>query len=375
MTPNGSGGQSAAGLGATDLDRPRASRAASWKPAPRRGPADSAGGLRLAHDPSGVEGPKKVRSTPCEVVSNSMTFFRPVRSMPGPDGSCRFRPPRTPARPRHRLTCHHLLDQATERRARTRARPAWPWRRLAAGSGGGGSGPGPRSSRRPRSRTRLAPAARPQTGAGTSRARPRLGGEVSGTGKDPRTVPPRLEGVLVQPAPDGTDTQLLHQPAGDGLLAHVSNADAAQRDRPQHGQLTGDRLDLSDDRRGERPAAGPAGPGQPGPPGPPGRSACATSMRCSARCPGTRRSACSPHPARLQVRSEPAAPPAARPCVGADVPPAIAAGFARREQRRGLFLGLLVPPAGRASPGTPGRSSGQPPVTLAWSPRTGSGRG
>jgi hypothetical protein len=91
-------------------------------------------------------GSEKVRSTPFEVVSNSMNFFRPVRSMPGPDGSCRFRPPRTPARPRHRLTCHHLLDQATERRARTRARPAWPWRRLAAGSGGGGSGPGPRSS-------------------------------------------------------------------------------------------------------------------------------------------------------------------------------------------------------------------------------------
>jgi hypothetical protein len=78
MTSNGSGGQSAAGLGATDLDRPRASRAASWKPAPRRGPADSAGGLRLAHGLSGVEGPKKVRSTPFEVVSNSMNFFRPV---------------------------------------------------------------------------------------------------------------------------------------------------------------------------------------------------------------------------------------------------------------------------------------------------------
>jgi hypothetical protein len=82
---------------------------------------------------------------------------------------------------------------------------------------------------------------------------PRLGGEVRGTGKDPRTVPPRLEGVLVRPAPDGTDTQLLHQPAGDSLLAHVSNAEAAQRDRPQRGQLTGDRRDLSDDRRGEGP--------------------------------------------------------------------------------------------------------------------------
>jgi hypothetical protein len=33
--------------GATDLDRPRASRAAAGTPAPSRGPSDSAGGLRL----------------------------------------------------------------------------------------------------------------------------------------------------------------------------------------------------------------------------------------------------------------------------------------------------------------------------------------
>jgi hypothetical protein len=88
----------------------------------------------------------------------------------------------------------------------------------------------------------------------------------------PRPVPPRLEGVLVQPAPHGADAHLLHQPAGDSLLAHVSDAEAAQRDRPQRGQLTGDRLDLSDDRRRERPAAAPAGPGQPAPPDPPGRA-------------------------------------------------------------------------------------------------------
>src|SRR4029453_1108094 len=136
----------------------------------------------------------------------------------------------------------------------------------------------------------------------------------------PGAVPPGLERVLGQPAPDRGDRHLVDQAGGDGLLAHVGAAEATQRDGPQGGQLTGDRLDLSDDRRGERPAAGPAGPGQPAPPGPPGRSACATWTRCSARCPGDQRSACSPPPARLRAQSVPAAPPAARSWVGAPAP-------------------------------------------------------
>ena len=139
------------------------------------------------------------------------------------------------------LACHHLLDQATKRR-----------------DAGGGLAAGlDRGLRRPRRRTRLAPAARPQPSAGTSRARPLPWRRSPGHGKDPRPVPPRLEGVLI-PAPHGADTDLLHQPTGDGLLAHVSDAEAAQRDRPQRGQLTGDRLDLRDDHRGgkgPRPAS------------------------------------------------------------------------------------------------------------------------
>jgi hypothetical protein len=73
---------------------------------------------------------------------------------------------------------------------------------------------------------------------------------------------------------------------------------------------------------GGKGAADPTDSGQPAPPDPPGRTACATSTRCSARCPGARRSACSPHPARLQARPAPAAPPAALPCVGGPVPQA-----------------------------------------------------
>jgi hypothetical protein len=44
------------------LHRPRAPRAAPWKPTPRCGPADSAGRSEIAHGSSAVEGPQKVRA-------------------------------------------------------------------------------------------------------------------------------------------------------------------------------------------------------------------------------------------------------------------------------------------------------------------------
>jgi hypothetical protein len=47
---------------APDLHRPRAARAAPWKPTPRCGPADSAGRSEIAHGSSAVEGPQKVRA-------------------------------------------------------------------------------------------------------------------------------------------------------------------------------------------------------------------------------------------------------------------------------------------------------------------------
>jgi hypothetical protein len=164
---------------------------------------------------------------------------RAGRSMPDRDGSCRYPRPRTLARPRRRA---RLPSPA--RPGDQTARCRW-WPR---------SGPGSRSSSAETTNS-SGPSRSPTTQRWyKSSTTPALAAK-SGAREDPRPVPPRLEGVLIQPAPHGADTDLLHQPTGDGLLAHVSDAEAAQRDRPQRGQLTGDRLDLRDDHRGERPAA------------------------------------------------------------------------------------------------------------------------
>jgi hypothetical protein len=74
-----SGGQSAAGLGATDLDRPRAPRAVPGNPAPKRGPADLRCPVEdLAPGPSTVEGTEKSSSGQRHTSPISRSFF-PLR--------------------------------------------------------------------------------------------------------------------------------------------------------------------------------------------------------------------------------------------------------------------------------------------------------
>ena len=109
---------------------------------------------------------------------------------------------------------------------------------------------------------------------------PGLGGEVGIAGKDPGAVPPRLERVLVQPAPQRGHRDLVDQAGGDDLLAQLAQAPAAKRHGPDRGQLTGDRLHLDDHRRGGTGAAGPAACDPPTPKGLPRQSACATSTPC-----------------------------------------------------------------------------------------------
>jgi hypothetical protein len=193
-------------------------------------------------------------ATACSRQSAARRIDR-VRKRPDPPRSFA-----TAARPRHRLTCHHLLDQATERRARTRARPAWPWRGLAAGSGGGGSGPGPRSSRRPRSRTRLAPAARRKPALVQVEHDPRLGEEAlappqCGVRRDAQAlghllVLPTLRGCKHDPSPQ-------HLP----LLGLASAQTCLPRSRPASpaGSNAGS---CSSDC--SCPPAGRASPGTPG---------------------------------------------------------------------------------------------------------------
>jgi hypothetical protein len=70
-------------------------------------------------------------------------------------------------------------------------------------------------------------------------------------------VPPRLDGVLSQPAAQRRGGHLPDQPAGDDFLAQLPKAPPAERHPAGGRQLAGDRLDLGHDRGGEpaRPAS------------------------------------------------------------------------------------------------------------------------
>src|SRR4029453_12962157 len=85
-----------------------------------------------------------------------------------------------------------------------------------------------------------------------------LGREVWGPREDPGVVPPRLDGILGQPAAQRRGRDRLDQPAADDLSPQLLKAPAADRNATGHWQFTGDRLDLGHDGRREHPR--PAGP-------------------------------------------------------------------------------------------------------------------
>src|SRR5215212_233691 len=80
-----------------------------------------------------------------------------------------------------------------------------------------------------------------------------LGGEVWGPREDPRVVPPRLDGILGQPAAQRRGRDRLDQPAADDLSPQLLKAPPADRNATGHWQFTGDRLDLGHDGRREHP--------------------------------------------------------------------------------------------------------------------------
>jgi MFS family permease len=61
-----------------------------------------------------------------------------------------------------------------------------------------------------------------------------LGGEVWGTREDPRVVPPRLDGILGQPAAQRRGRDRLDQPAADDLSPQLLKAPPADRDATGH---------------------------------------------------------------------------------------------------------------------------------------------
>ncbi len=84
-----------------------------------------------------------------------------------------------------------------------------------------------------------------------------LGLEVRVAGEDPRPDPPRLDGILGQPPPDGGARDLGHDPAADHLGGNVRHVQPRQRHAQPRRQFAGQGLDRDHHLRGERPEGGP----------------------------------------------------------------------------------------------------------------------
>jgi len=104
----------------------------------------------------------------------------------------------------------------------------------------------------------------------------RLGCKLRVSRKDPRAVPPRADGVLVQPAPDGAVADGGHQAAILGIATQIRHAPTRQRLLMGAGQFTGQSFDLNDQLWGEKPGGDPGEAVLPGPPVASRKSACAT---------------------------------------------------------------------------------------------------
>ena len=143
-------------------------------------------------------------------------------------------------------------------RGRISARRAYRAPGLLAGSHGSGSAPGSGFSHPPRARTRRRPAVGPGSCAGTDPEHGWPWPRSPGPREDPGVVPPRLDGILGQPAAQRRGRDRLDQPAADDLSPQLLKAPPADRNATGHRQFTGDRLDLGHDGRREHPR--PAGP-------------------------------------------------------------------------------------------------------------------
>ena len=103
----------------------------------------------------------------------------------------------------------------------------------------------------------------------------RLGGEVGITRKDPRTVLPGADGVVVQPAPDRLVTDSRDNAVTLNLPHDVGRAQTRERYAERRGQFTRQRLDLDDDLWGEKLGGDPSGSAPRVQPDVSRRSACA----------------------------------------------------------------------------------------------------
>ena len=100
--------------------------------------------------------------------------------------------------------------------------------------------------------------------------------EVRIAGEDPGAMIPGAQGVLLQPTPHRTPTDLGHDPSRHDFASDLGGTEAGQRDTAVSWQLARQRLHPHDHLRGENRAVGPVADHPPSLPGVAHETACAT---------------------------------------------------------------------------------------------------
>jgi len=72
------------------------------------------------------------------------------------------------------------------------------------------------------------------------------------TGENPGAIPPRTNGILMKPSPDGAVTDRGCKSRSSNLSAQIGNTPSRKRYLMNRGQFTGQRFNLNDDLRGEK---------------------------------------------------------------------------------------------------------------------------
>jgi hypothetical protein len=79
------------------------------------------------------------------------------------------------------------------------------------------------------------------------------------TGENPGTTLSRANGILMKPSADGAVAGQGCESRSSNLSAQIGNTPSRKRHLMDRGQLTGQRLDLNDDFRGEKLKDAPGG--------------------------------------------------------------------------------------------------------------------
>ena len=84
-------------------------------------------------------------------------------------------------------------------------------------------------------------------------------GKLRITGENPGAIPPRTNGILMKPSPDGAVTDCGCESRSSNLPAQIGNTPFRKRYLMDRGQFTSQRLNLNDDFRGKKSGGVPDG--------------------------------------------------------------------------------------------------------------------